>query len=81
MTFEEEFPSLRSKTFDIDWSCQAMDFVNKGDTPKGDFVKRVQVEKHCIDKQRMKEALDSCIKIHGKIAEINLGELKEVLGL
>ena len=47
MTFEERFPSLKDKRI----ICQEL--------LDADCIDTEQVEKHCLDKQRVKELLES----------------------
>ncbi len=58
-SFDERYPSLRSRTLNVIWGYQQEEFIKKGEFPKGDYVKRTHVEKHCKDNQRIKEATNS----------------------
>jgi len=60
--FDEWYPSLRSKTFDIDWSYQKFCWVKKGVYPKGYFVKRSQVEKFTVDLRTLHNAMQKLVK-------------------
>ena len=58
MSFEEEFPSLKCP-FD---ACNDEEhFKEKGGhmvfCPDGDFFHKKDIQKHCLDKQRVKEAI------------------------
>ncbi len=53
LSFKEQFPSLKMK--EINGNSKYMDDNNE------DFYKVVDVQKHCIDKQRVKDVLDEKI--------------------
>lgn len=60
-TFEENFPVLKGRRF----SCYAS-FERGGfeEDPEGDWVRASDVETYCLEKQRVREALnhiDSCL--------------------
>ena len=70
MTFEEEFPSLKESRTDSNWFIYP-----EGD---GDLIMIEGIKKHCLDKQRVKEAIKRCK--HPDFA-FNLRKFKAELGL
>ncbi len=52
MTFEEEFPSLKDKLEDYD-----VPTYPDGTIIEGGYVEMNDIQKHCLDKQRVKEAV------------------------
>ena len=55
-TFEEDFPGLKGKLQGLDW-----DYTHKG-------ISEEDIQKHCLDKIRVKEAIPKIIKLFCSIA-------------
>lgn len=67
MTFEEEFPSLKSKVeHPTDQFGIEIDYINN--------YQDSDIQKHCLDKQRVKKAIEKTTDI----AKKRFGELSEV---
>lgn len=65
MSFEEKFPSLKDKITNED-SCGI------------DFVYLEDVEKHCLDKQKLKETIEKILDEPPRCISIYEEDLKEI---
>jgi len=75
MSFEEEFPSLR-----IYHVRFVDDDGNTKDDPVINAVDTVQIEKCCVDKQRLREAISKC-SANNESSMIEKDDFLEELGL
>ena len=66
MSFKKDFPSLKDLTTD----CRGMEAIN---------IKFIQ--KHCIDKQKVKEKLDWALGLYPTLAYGSIKIIKKELGL
>jgi len=67
MKFEEEFPSLKNKMLDVGFPVK-MDTVDTF-CDDGLLCYRSDIKKHCVDKQKVKEAIEKLEEDFGNCGE------------
>lgn len=84
MTFEEEFPSLKGLTKAIENPTNKIIHLNMVPDVNGAIVLVEDIQKHCLDKERVKDALRFWFKedlTTVKTTEERLKKIIEELGL
>lgn len=57
-SFKEQFPSIKEKTFEIDWTCQGITKIDYKTECYGEYILTENVIINCLDKQKVKESFD-----------------------
>lgn len=85
MKFEEQFPSLHLKTWNIGLETDVKSntiygqrTILRGDD-SGKYIKTSDVVNNCIDKQKVKEVIKTCININATPSYVSVKVYEQIL--